>query len=100
MTSGRMKEDEILTSAGSAEDRILIRKHSETGEIQLTGDTAHIKREINNASRGSEEKVGSPLQKFQTITMETLEKVMKQTNETILQSVGLQLQEMNKTIGK
>ena len=42
----------------------------------------------------------SILQKFQVNTMECMEKVMKQTNETILQSVGVQLQAMNTTIEK
>ena len=40
----------------------------------------------------------SLLQKFQTNTMVTMEKVMKETNETILQSVGSQLQGMNMAI--
>ena len=42
----------------------------------------------------------SLLQKFPTNTMENIEKEMKQTNEPLLQSVGLQLQGMNRTIGK
>ena len=42
----------------------------------------------------------SLLQKFPTNTMENMEKEMKQTNEPILQSVGLQLQGMNRTIEK
>ena len=53
---GGMKEDEMMTSAGSAEDKNLRRKQSELGEIQLSDDTEHIKREINNASRRPEEK--------------------------------------------
>ena len=44
-----MKEDEMMTSAGSAEDRNMRRKHSEIGEIQLGDDTEHVKREIYNA---------------------------------------------------
>ena len=48
---GEMKQDEMTTSAGSAEDRNLRKKRSEIGEIQLSDDTKHIKREINNASR-------------------------------------------------
>ena len=89
---GGMKEDEMMTSAGSVEDRNLRRKHSEIGETQFSDDTEHIKREINNAPIRLEEKVESLLQKFQTNTMENMEKVMKQTYETILQ--------LNKTIGK
>ena len=46
----------MMTSAGSAEDKNLRRKHNEISEIQLSDDTEHIKREINNASRRSEEK--------------------------------------------
>ena len=88
---GGMKEDE-MTSAGSAEDRNMRRKHSEIGEIQLSDDTVHNKREICNASRRSEEKVESPVQTFRVNTMQNMEEVMKQTNETILQSVGLQPQ--------
>ena len=45
---GGMKEDEMTTSAGSAEDRI--------GGVQLSDDTEHIRREINNTSRRLEEK--------------------------------------------
>ena len=85
---GGMKEDETMTSAGSAEHRKLRIKCSEIGEIQLGDDMEHMKRKMNNASRRSEEKVERLLQKLQTNTMENLEKVMKQTNETILQSVG------------
>ena len=48
----------------------------------------------------SEERMESLLQKFQVSTMESMEKVMKQTNATILQSVGVQLQGMNTTIEK
>ena len=95
-----MKEDEMMTFAGSAEDRNVRRKHSEIGEIQSSDDTEHTKKEINNASRRSEEEVESLLQRFPTNTMENMEKEMKQTNETTLQSVGLQLQEMNRTIEK
>ena len=40
---GGMKEDETMTSAGSAEDRNMRRKHSEIGETQLSDDTEHIK---------------------------------------------------------
>ena len=47
---GRIKEDEMWTSAGSAEERNLRRKHSGIVEIQLSDETEHIKREINNAS--------------------------------------------------
>ena len=86
-----MQEDETVTSAGSAEDRNMRRKRSEIGEPQLSDDTEHIKREVNNASRRSEEKTESLLQKFQINTMENMENMTKQTNETILQSVGLQL---------
>ena len=46
---------------------------------------------MNNASRRSEENSQSLLQKFQVNTMEKMEKVMQKTNETILQSVGVQL---------
>ena len=64
---GGTKEDETMTSAGSGEDRQLRRKHSEIseiGDVQLSDDTEHIKREINNASRRSEEKMESLQQKF------------------------------------
>ena len=45
-----MKEDEMMTSAGSAEDRNVRRKHSGIGEIQFSDDTEHTKKEINNVS--------------------------------------------------
>ena len=38
-----MNEDETLTSAGSAEDRNMRRKHSEIGEAQLSDDKVHQK---------------------------------------------------------
>ena len=50
---GGTEEDETMTSAGSAEERNMRRKHSEIGEIQLSDDTEHIKREVFNASRRS-----------------------------------------------
>ena len=74
------KEDEMMTSAGSGDDRQVIRKHSEIseiGDVQLSDDTEHIKREINNASRRSEEKMESLLQKIQTNTMDRMEMVMR-----------------------
>ena len=55
---------------------------------------------MNNASRRSEENSQSLLQKFQVNTMEKMEKVMQKTNETILQSVGVQLQGRNTTLEK
>ena len=58
-----------LASAGSAEDRNMRRKRSEIGETQLSDDTKHIEREINNASRRSEEKMESLLQEFQVNTI-------------------------------
>ena len=39
---GGMKEDEMVTSAGSAEDRNMRRKHTEIGETQLSDDTKHV----------------------------------------------------------
>ena len=39
-----MKEDEMMTFAGSAEDRNVRRKHSEIGEIQSSDDTEHTKK--------------------------------------------------------
>ena len=66
---GGMKEDETMASAGSAEDRNMRRKRSEIGETQLSDDTKHIKREINNASRRLEEKMESLLQEFQVNTI-------------------------------
>ena len=53
---GGMKGDEMITSIGSAEDRNLTRKHSDIRDIQLSDDTEHIKKEINNASNRTEEK--------------------------------------------
>ena len=43
-------------------------------------------------------KVESLLQKFQMNTMENMQKMANPTNETMLQSVGLQLQGTNMTI--
>ena len=69
---GGTKKDETMISARSAEDRNMRRKHSEVGEAQLSDDTEHIKREINNASRRSDEIVQILLQKFQMSTMENM----------------------------
>ena len=41
--TGGMKEDEVMTSAGLAEDRNLRRKHSDKCETQLSDDTEHRK---------------------------------------------------------
>ena len=89
-----------MVPTGPTEERNTRRKHSEIGETQLSDDTEYIKREMRNAARRSEEKVESLLQKFKMNTMENMQKIASQTNETILQSVGLELQGMNMTIGK
>ena len=89
------KEDETMTSAGSGEDRQMRIKHSEISEIggvQLSDDTEHMKKEMNNASMRSEEKMESLLRKFQMNPTERMEMVMKQSNEAILRPVGVQLQ--------
>ena len=84
----------MMTSAESAEGRHLRRKHSELGEIQLSDDTEHMKRDVNNASRRPEGKMESSLQKFEVNAMQKREKVMQKTNDTIPQSVGVQPQGM------
>ena len=89
----------MMTSAGSGEDRQVIRKHSEVsgiGDAQLNDDTEHIKREINNASRRSEEKMESLLQKIQTNTMDRMEKVMRSR----MKRYYVQLSRMNTTTEK
>ena len=43
-----MKEDEMMTSAGSAEDRNVRRKHSGICEVQFSDDTERTEKEINN----------------------------------------------------
>ena len=90
--------DETRISAGSTEDRSLRRKHSEIGDSQISDDSEYIKREISLASRMSDDLMETLLQKFQTNTMEKMQLMTKPTNETILQSVGSQLQGMNTTI--
>ena len=97
---GGMKEDEMITSARSTEERNTRRKHSEIGETQISDDPEYTKREISIAFRRSEELVETPLQKCQTNTMEKMQLMTKQTNEKILQSVGSQLQGMTTTIEK
>ena len=65
---GGMKEDETMTSAGSTDERNTRRKLCEIVDTQISDDPEYIKREISIASRRSEEKMGSLLQKFQTNT--------------------------------
>ena len=96
---GGTKEDETMTSVRSGEDRQVLRKHSEIseiGDVQLGDDTEHIKREINNASRRSEEKMESSLQKIQTNTMDRMEKVMRSR----MKRYYVQLSGMNTTTEK
>ena len=39
-----MKEDDMMTSSGSAEDRNVSREHSRIGETQFSDDTEHRKK--------------------------------------------------------
>ena len=84
-------------STGSTEERNMRRKRSEIGDTQISDDPEYTKREIGIASRRSEETMENLRQKFRTNTMANMQLVTKQTNETILQSVGSQLQGMNTT---
>ena len=97
---GGMKEDDTMNSAGSTEERNMRRKRSEIGDAPISDDPEYIKREIGIASRRPEEIMENLLEKFQTKTMENMQWMAKQTNDTILQSVGSQLRGMSTTIEK
>ena len=89
-----------MTAAGSTEERNMRRKHSEIGETEISDDPEYIEREIIIASRRSEEFMETLQHKFQINTMEKMQSMTKQTNKTILQSVGSQRQGTNTTIEK
>ena len=103
-----MKEDEMMTSAESAEDRKLRRKRSNfekynsvTTRSTKKGNKQRLKkirRKSGKFVKKIRRKMESLLLEFQVNTMEKMEKVMQETNET--QSVGVQLQGMNTTVGK
>ena len=80
---GGLKSDESMTSAGIAEDRQVKRKSSEPfseingfDEVKLSDVTAHIE----SASRRSDARIED--------TVKGVEVIMKQTTDTVLQSVS------------
>ena len=61
---GGMKEDETMSSAGAAAVRNLRRRHSEIGKHKSVMTSEYFKREINIASKRSDEVMESPVRKF------------------------------------
>ena len=112
------KDREMMTSAGTMDERQVKRRASEPcseisgiDDVKVSEVTDHIKREIDSAtkmmqkeissaSKRSDETIQKMVLSFQSNTMERMETMVRQSNEMMLQQVSIQLRGMNTTIEK
>ena len=115
---GGTKDREMMTSAGTMDERQVQRRTSEPcseisgiDDVKISEVTDHIKgkidsatkmmqKAISSASKRSDETIQKMMLSFQSNTMERMETMMRQSNEMMLQQVSIQLRGMNTTIEK
>ena len=93
---GGMKDDEMMSSSGSGEDSNMRRRQWLRRNTTQWTTRSSLKGKFMMPQEDRKKKWKVHCRKFQVNPMDL--RKMKQTNETILQSVGVQLQGMNTTI--
>ena len=95
---GRMRNEEPAASSQQMEERQVKRRTSEPcsgiseiSDVKVSDITEHLKREIDSASRRTDDRMELMLRAYQQTALKRMEPLVNRTNEMMLQTGSAQL---------